>query len=126
MLTCRSHDAMCSTDGHQVGTQCIDHRSSCDQGKSCQQLNGGCASQVTPFVLSDHSEFYIFLIYSNNKLFHRAVGIIKDVAMVTETAAKNCLLRSIYEVDQLPSNLNRDDIIGHIQKATRMDKVKQL
>ena len=71
-------------------------------------------------------KFYYTFVYSNNKLFHRAVGIIKDVAMVSETVAKDCLLRSIYEVDQLPGNLNHDNITGHIQKATRMDKVKQL
>lgn len=74
-------------------------------------------------MLSSYSIFYFF-ICSNSKLFHRAVGIIKDVAMVTDTVAKHCLLCSIYEVDQLPSNLNHDDIISHIQKATRMDKVK--
>lgn len=63
--------------------------------------------------------------HSNNKLFHRAVGIIKDIAMVTETVAKNCLLRSIYKEDQLPSNIiNDSDITHHIEKATRMNKVK--
>ena len=65
---------------------------------------------------------YIFL-HSNSKLFHRAVCIIKDVALVTEPVAKDCLLRSIYTVDQLPSNINNDDITSHIKKATRMDKV---
>lgn len=76
-----------------------------------------------PCVLSGRSVFRCFLICSNSKLYHRAVGIIKDVAMVTESVAKNCLLRSIYEVDQLPSNINDNDITGHIEKATRMDKV---
>lgn len=59
------------------------------------------------------------MFFSNDKLFHRAVGIIKDIATVTEGVAKNCLLRSIYE-DQLPS---KDDITAHIQKATEMKKV---
>ena len=43
--------------------------------------------------------------------------------MVSETVAKSCLLHSIYEVDQLPSNIKDGDITGHIQKATTMDKV---
>ena len=44
--------------------------------------------------------------------------------MVTETVAENCLLRSIYGYDQLPSSINKDDVTGHIQKATGMDKVR--
>jgi len=53
------------------------------------------------------------------------VGIVKDVAMVTETVAKNCLLRSIYEEEQLSSDIiNDDDIAHHIEKATKMNKVK--
>lgn len=65
------------------------------------------------------------MLHSNNKLFHRALGIIKDVSMVTESVAKDCLLHSIYEKDQLPSNITDDDnITQHIEKATRMNKVK--
>jgi len=66
----------------------------------------------------------LVVLCSNNKLYHRAVGIIKDVAKTTQEDARVCLLRSIYELDVLPDDIkNSEDISAHIKKATKMKKV---
>ena len=66
----------------------------------------------------------VCVLCSNDKLYHRAVGIVKDVAKTTEEDARMCLLRSIYELDMLPDHIkNNQDISVHIKKATEMRKV---
>jgi N-acetylmuramic acid 6-phosphate (MurNAc-6-P) etherase len=41
----------------------------------------------------------IDLQVSNNKLFFRSIGIISDFAGVSEAAARDALLRAIYDVE---------------------------
>ncbi|XP_065890645.1 glucokinase regulatory protein-like [Dysidea avara] len=70
------------------------------------------------------SNLMIDVQVSNDKLYHRAVGIIKDVAKTTEEDARVCLLRSIYELDILSDQIkNSQDVSAHIKKATEMKKV---
>ena len=77
---------------------------------------------VTPLLCS--YSLCVCVLCSNDKLYHRAVGIIKDVAKTTEEDARVCLLRSIYELDILSDQIkNSQDVSAHIKKATEMKKV---
>jgi hypothetical protein len=40
-------------------------------------------------------------IISNNKLFHRAIGIISNLMKVSEETAKLSLLKSVHQTDHL-------------------------
>ncbi|MGI8907856.1 MAG: hypothetical protein ACR2IE_15350 [Candidatus Sumerlaeaceae bacterium] len=60
---------------------------------------------------------------SNNKLFHRTVGIIGDLMQVDENVAAQALLKSTYQTDELsPEQLNAP-IRDHIEAAKAVDKV---
>ncbi|XP_060081243.1 glucokinase regulatory protein-like [Ylistrum balloti] len=60
---------------------------------------------------------------SNNKLFHRAVGIIQRFSPLCKEAANSVLLRSIYQTDVLTQNQLSLSTSSHIESATAMGKV---
>jgi N-acetylmuramic acid 6-phosphate (MurNAc-6-P) etherase len=60
---------------------------------------------------------------SNNKLFHRTVGIISDLMKVDQDRATEALLRSVYETDSLTEAQTTLPIRDHIETAKSVDKV---
>ncbi|XP_060590820.1 glucokinase regulatory protein-like [Ruditapes philippinarum] len=60
---------------------------------------------------------------SNNKLFHRAVGILEKLGQMSKTKAMDYLLRSIYNTDEVSEAMNSRPITQHIAAATELEKV---
>ena len=60
---------------------------------------------------------------SNNKLYHRTIGIIQDIMGVTAEAAKRCLLRSIYRTDRVTPTLMQHKPSRHVEAAAGKSKV---
>ncbi|KAL4235846.1 hypothetical protein ACF0H5_004235 [Mactra antiquata] len=60
---------------------------------------------------------------SNNKLFHRAVGILERLGKLTKSVATDYLLRSIYDIDDVTEDITNRTIAEHIATATDKDKV---
>ena len=60
---------------------------------------------------------------SNNKLYHRTLGIIQDVTGVSADDAKRALLRSLYGVDRVTPVLMRAKPSAHVEAATNASKV---
>ncbi len=56
---------------------------------------------------------------SNNKLFHRAVGIISQMSGTSSDHALECLLKSIYEVDTLSQDILNASVSAHIERASK-------
>jgi N-acetylmuramic acid 6-phosphate (MurNAc-6-P) etherase len=61
----------------------------------------------------------INLKVSNNKLYHRSIGIVSSVMKVSAHDAEKCLLRSIYQDGPVPDS----SINSHIIEAVLHDKV---
>lgn len=60
---------------------------------------------------------------SNNKLYHRAIGIVRDIAHVSESAAKHALWRALYRTDT-PHGINDDTpVSAHVAQAARVNRV---
>jgi hypothetical protein len=57
----------------------------------------------------------INLTLSNNKLFQRSVEIVARVAALPEQQAVDCLLRSIYRVDNVPLGICEKPLSAHIE-----------
>ncbi|CAK8691361.1 unnamed protein product [Clavelina lepadiformis] len=71
-----------------------------------------------------YKNFMVDLKVSNQKLFHRSIGIIKRFSPgISEDEARNFLLRSIYEVDDVDMTLSSSSILTHIMAAAPKDKV---
>ncbi|XP_041359642.1 glucokinase regulatory protein-like isoform X2 [Gigantopelta aegis] len=60
---------------------------------------------------------------SNNKLFHRAVGIIQRYSDLSTAECKEYLLRSIYHTDNLKDDQVAAPIAEHIAMATPQQKI---
>jgi hypothetical protein len=60
---------------------------------------------------------------SNNKLYHRTVGIIGDLMKVSGENARIALLRSVYQTDNLTSEQLDAHISKHIEIAKSVEKV---
>ncbi|KAI0207242.1 Glucokinase regulatory protein [Lamellibrachia satsuma] len=60
---------------------------------------------------------------SNNKLFHRAIGIVQNLSQCSEAEAREALLKSIYKIDSLSHFQLNAPVSSHIQTASGMDKV---
>ncbi|KAH3695439.1 glucokinase regulatory protein-like isoform X2 [Dreissena polymorpha] len=60
---------------------------------------------------------------SNNKLFHRAVGILEKLGHLPRDTATEYLLRSIYNTDNLVGDIMEKTIAQHVAMATPKDKV---
>jgi N-acetylmuramic acid 6-phosphate (MurNAc-6-P) etherase len=65
----------------------------------------------------------IDLRISNNKLFHRTVGIIADLMHVSHEEAVQALLRAIFETDELSDAQREAPISACIERAKRVSKV---
>ncbi|OWF47883.1 glucokinase regulatory protein-like [Mizuhopecten yessoensis] len=59
---------------------------------------------------------------SNNKLFHRAVGIIQRFSSLCEEAATAVLLKSVYQTDVPTQTQLSLSTSSHIERATAMEK----
>ncbi|XP_067678979.1 glucokinase regulatory protein-like [Haliotis asinina] len=60
---------------------------------------------------------------SNNKLFYRAVGIIQHYSKLSQSAAQDYLLRSIYNTDSVTTQIQIAPVAEHIQRATPQQRV---
>lgn len=60
---------------------------------------------------------------SNNKLFHRAVGILEKLGHLTREKATDYLLRSIYDTDSVTTEIAARPIAQHIAVASEKEKV---
>lgn len=60
---------------------------------------------------------------SNNKLFHRTVGIISDLMGVSPEEATTALIRSVYQTDNLSEDQANAPISNHIEESKKVDKV---
>lgn len=60
----------------------------------------------------------IDLSVSNTKLFHRSVNIVSELMGVSTEEATTCILRSIYLVDDLTSDITERPISRHLEAAT--------
>jgi N-acetylmuramic acid 6-phosphate etherase len=60
----------------------------------------------------------IDLSVSNTKLFHRSVAIVSELMGVPLEEATTCLLRSIYLLDELTSDITQRPISQHLETAT--------
>jgi hypothetical protein len=65
----------------------------------------------------------IDLKVSNNKLFERSIRIISICSSVSRDIALECLLKSIYRVNNLNSIPSKDEISEHIKNAYSKSKV---
>ncbi len=61
---------------------------------------------------------------SNNKLYFRAISIVKEIAKVDDATAKRSIWRSVYRLD-VPETLVSDDtpISKHVEEASKRDRV---
>jgi len=55
---------------------------------------------------------------SNNKLFFRSIGIIKELIGVSDEVARISLIKAIHEKDTLDSSILDSTISHHIEMAT--------
>jgi N-acetylmuramic acid 6-phosphate (MurNAc-6-P) etherase len=60
---------------------------------------------------------------SNNKLYHRSIGIIQRITGVSADTAKRCLLRSIYGVDRVTPGLMRAKPSQHVEASTDVPRI---
>ncbi|XP_048761099.2 glucokinase regulatory protein-like isoform X2 [Ostrea edulis] len=60
---------------------------------------------------------------SNNKLFHRAVGIIKRFSGLSTEQSRDYLLQSIYGTDSMSEEIKNRPISSHIETATPLSQV---
>ncbi len=60
---------------------------------------------------------------SNNKLFHRTVGIISDLTGTDEAAATQALLRSVYQVDTLTETQLKAPVSDHIEASKSVPRL---
>ncbi|XP_061191242.1 glucokinase regulatory protein-like [Saccostrea echinata] len=60
---------------------------------------------------------------SNNKLFHRAIGIIQRFSGLSTEQSRDYLLQSIYNTDSLTENVRSYNISSHIETATPLSQV---
>ena len=65
----------------------------------------------------------IDLRISNNKLFHRCIGILKTLAAVDASMAEEALLKSIYRTDDVSAAIQASPVSKHIQAATDRERV---
>ncbi|XP_053394873.1 glucokinase regulatory protein-like [Mercenaria mercenaria] len=70
-----------------------------------------------------YKNFMIDVKVSNNKLFHRAVGILERLGHLSKVKATEYLLRSIYDTDEVSENITSRPITQHIITATDKEKV---
>jgi hypothetical protein len=68
----------------------------------------------------------IDLKVSNNKLFHRAVGIVSKFARVSKEEAMRALLKAIYRTDVIPESVLKEVTSCHVLAGERQDKVVPL
>ena len=60
---------------------------------------------------------------SNSKLFIRALGIIRELAGVSEDAANEALLCALYGVDEVNDEIRRYPISKHIERGVTSQQV---
>ncbi|EGD79396.1 hypothetical protein PTSG_12927 [Salpingoeca rosetta] len=60
----------------------------------------------------------INLTVSNNKLFHRSAEIVAKLAECSTEHAKECLLKAVYETDELSPEIQHRPLSSHIEVAT--------
>lgn len=60
---------------------------------------------------------------SNNKLFHRTVGIISDLMGVDQKTATQALLKSVYETDNLTAEQENGQIRDHIERGKSGERI---
>ncbi len=60
---------------------------------------------------------------SNTKLYYRTLGIIENIMGVSPAAAKRALLRSLYHVDHVNSELMQRKPSAHVEAATNGSKI---
>ncbi|XP_059173571.1 glucokinase regulatory protein-like isoform X3 [Physella acuta] len=60
---------------------------------------------------------------SNNKLFHRAVGIVQKYSHLTTEESQQCLLKSIYGTDCLTDDHTSASVVSHIGAAANKDLI---
>lgn len=60
---------------------------------------------------------------SNNKLFHRTIGIIQHITGVSADAARRYMLRSIYRTDRLTREMLHAKPSQHVQASTNVPKI---
>jgi N-acetylmuramic acid 6-phosphate (MurNAc-6-P) etherase len=60
---------------------------------------------------------------SNNKLFHRTVGIIQDLIGVDEATATQALIRSVYKTDSLTDAQRNAPISDHIEASKEVTRL---
>jgi N-acetylmuramic acid 6-phosphate (MurNAc-6-P) etherase len=65
----------------------------------------------------------INMTVANNKLYHRAIGIVAEFAQVSAAEAENALLRTIYNDDGVSSLTLRDGIAARVTRATAVERV---
>ncbi|XP_077991685.1 glucokinase regulatory protein-like [Glandiceps talaboti] len=70
-----------------------------------------------------YKNFMVDVKVSNNKLYHRAIGIVQKSAECSPEEARSALLKSIYSTDSVSDDQNSAVISQHIDKATSMNKV---
>ena len=63
---------------------------------------------------------------SNNKLFHRAVGIVEKLGNCSKDVAVSCLLKSIYGVNELTGEITEAPLSRHIALANPQNGVVPL
>lgn len=70
-----------------------------------------------------YKNIMIDLKLSNRKLFERGVRIVSQCANVSLEEAKECVLKSIYRVDEITSSVIEAGIRRHVLKAGQVEKV---
>ncbi|CAL1541996.1 unnamed protein product [Lymnaea stagnalis] len=60
---------------------------------------------------------------SNNKLFHRAVGIVQNYSSLSVEECTTILLKSIYDTDSLTADQESASVVAHIEVASCKDMV---
>jgi len=60
---------------------------------------------------------------SNNKLFHRTIGIIQHITGISADAAKRYMLRSIYKTDRVTPPMLHAKPSEHVKASTNVPKI---
>lgn len=65
----------------------------------------------------------IDLSLSNNKLFYRGIGLVSSITNVSEAESQTCILKAIYQTDDISNDIQKAPVSDHIERAMKVKKL---
>jgi hypothetical protein len=100
-----------------AGSETNDYFAKCLQEFTLKLVLNAISTGAHVLVGKTYENIMVDVRVSNVKLYHRALGILKRLTSSENEKCENCLLRAIYDTDDL-EKVDRTDIDGHIESAT--------